>query len=402
MHKILLISGFIALCLEGFAQVEKVSLGTLSDDQAFGFTMSPDKQVGYFVRSYSGRDTLIIYEMRKKEGIWQEPVPASFSGKVGEWKDIDPFVTPDGKRLFFQSNRPLKKGDPVKKDFDIWVLDKQNDGRWSEPRHLGFIVNSDTSDSFLSTTASGKLYFGSMRNGTLGGMDIFSAEPKGNSWAVPQNIGNTINSAEHDTNPYIAPDENFIIMTKRAHREKKDSELDISFNIDGKWTSPWNVGGIINSEYSEFCPFMIPGEDTLYFARLDKGSRFRENIFKTHFSPRKFRKMVDVSIEVVSGSKWKSINYSDTLISNDCSYKIFAAEFSEGFGGTDLYITHNSSGRWSTPFNLGPVINSNGDESAPRLSNDKHFLIFKRIVVEQRNRRKVEEVLQVKLKAILE
>lgn len=400
MHKLLLISWFMVFSIAGFAQVEKVRLGTLPADQAFGFSMSPDKQAGYFVRSFSGRDTLIIYEMRKKGGAWQEPKSASFSGRAGGWKDIDPFITPDGKRLFFQSNRPLRKGEPAKKDFDIWVMDRKNTG-WSEPQHLGLIVNSDTSDSFLSATASGKLYFGSMRNGTLGGMDIFSAEPEGSSWSKPQNIGSTINSPEHDTNPFIAPDESFLIMTKRAHREKKDSELHISFNLNGKWSTPWNLGAVINSEYSEFCPFMIPGEDTLYFARLDKGVRFRENIYKTHFSPNKLKKLVDVSIEVVAEAIARSVNYSDTVFLHDSSYKIFAAETSEGFGRTDLFISNNNNGKWSTPFNLGPIINSAGDEFAPGVSDDKRFLFFKRRSLDQYSGVQNEKVLRVDLKDVL-
>jgi hypothetical protein len=49
-------------------------------------------------------------------GRWTKPEVASFSGR---WRDIDPALSPDGRRLFFAPNRPVKEGEPVRKDFDV-------------------------------------------------------------------------------------------------------------------------------------------------------------------------------------------------------------------------------------------------------------------------------------------
>jgi hypothetical protein len=290
MRKLFFGIAAIMLSSPAWCQIEQVGKGVFPENQAFGFSMTPDRKTAFFVRSFSGRDSLIIYTSQWKNGQWQKPSPASFTAKPGVWKDIDPFVSPDGQHLFFQSNRGLQKNDPARKHFDIWVTDKTSKG-WSEPRHLGPVVNSDSSESFLSATASGKLYFGSSRAGGFGKIDIYSSEIKNRVYQEPINLGKTINSADHDTNPFISHDESFLIVSLRSERPNKDSDLYISFNINGKWTKPLSLGDEINSSISEFCPFVSQGEDTLYFARLDKNKRFHENIFKGHLPIGKLKAM---------------------------------------------------------------------------------------------------------------
>jgi hypothetical protein len=64
------------------------------------------------------------------------PKTAEFSGK---FSDKDPFIAPDGKRIFFASVRPNGRGE--KNNFDIWFVEKTSDG-WGEAKNLGTIVNS--------------------------------------------------------------------------------------------------------------------------------------------------------------------------------------------------------------------------------------------------------------------
>jgi hypothetical protein len=79
-------------------------------NETFGFSMNQTKDQAFYVWSRGSRDTMNIYSVVKKKGKWQKPVPASFSLKPGVWKDIDPFITPDGQQVYFQSNRPVNSG----------------------------------------------------------------------------------------------------------------------------------------------------------------------------------------------------------------------------------------------------------------------------------------------------
>ena len=70
----------------------------------FAVTFTPDGREGFFNRASADRQRLaIMITTRTPAGAWSAPVVAAFSGT---FRDIDPFVTPDGRRLYFSSDRP--------------------------------------------------------------------------------------------------------------------------------------------------------------------------------------------------------------------------------------------------------------------------------------------------------
>src|SRR6185369_7417155 len=120
--------------------------------------------------------------------------------------DADPCITPDNQHLFFVSNRPIVPDGKPKDDMDIWMMDRQGDGSWGEPRHLN--INSDKDEWFPRVTKTGTLYFGSERPGGLGGSDIWKARPNGDgSYGQAENLGPEINSPENEYEPSVAVDE---------------------------------------------------------------------------------------------------------------------------------------------------------------------------------------------------
>jgi WD40 repeat protein len=252
--------------------------GIISNDGVFGFTLSPDGNRALWVDSNGGRDTLIIKESVKRNGKWQKPVPASFSNRIPH-KDIDPVFSPDGKTVFLQSNRPVPNH-PNRKGFDIYSVTKTENG-WSEPKHLGDVVNTDASESFASITKKGNLYFMKDNENGTGKSDIYVAEFKNGMYIGLKNIGAPINTNERESNPYISPNEDYIIYFSTDPKGFGDVDLYISFRIKNQWTIPQNLGNEINSEAAEFCPFVHQKENRFYFARQKKRGekRFIENIY---------------------------------------------------------------------------------------------------------------------------
>nr|WP_294936397.1 hypothetical protein [uncultured Flavobacterium sp.] len=256
-------------------QAKLLEPGIISNDGVFGFTLSPDGNRALWVESNGTRDTLIIKESVKRNGKWQKPVPASFSNKLPH-KDIDPLFSPDGKTVFFQSNRPVLNH-PNRKGFDIYSVTKTENG-WSEPKHLGDEINTDASESFASITKKGNIYFMKENENGTGKSDIYVAEFKNGNYML-KNIGAPINTNERESNPYIAPNEDYIIYFSTDPNGFGDVDLYISFKMKNQWTVPQNLGKDINSEIGEFCPFVHHKEDRLYFARNKKGEkRLIENI----------------------------------------------------------------------------------------------------------------------------
>ncbi len=70
-------------------------------------------------------------------------------------------------------------------------------------------------------------------------------------------------------------------------------------------------------------------------------------------------------------------NEGDFFISNDESFMIFMSNRSGGFGSTDLYISYRkSNGIWTNPKNLGPWVNTSGDDFGPYVTADNKYLFY--------------------------
>lgn len=263
--------------------------GLISNGGVFGFTLSPDSRVALWVQSNGKRDTLKIMESRKTKGKWSAPRVASFSTTSGTWKDIDPVFTPDGKKVLFQSTRNTHRT-PDRKDFDIWAVALTPTG-WSEPYALPGEVNSEASESYASMTTDGTVYFMKENDNNIGRSDIYFSELKAGEYQKPQNIGMPVNTAERESNPFIAADGSYIVYFSSDSTGLGEVDLWISFRKNDQWTTPANLGAPINSAIAEFCPFVHAKEKRLYFARQRKTEtgRMEENIYSVNFNVNRYR-----------------------------------------------------------------------------------------------------------------
>jgi Tol biopolymer transport system component len=243
-------------------QPELFAPGVISTpDYELDASFTPDGRTLYFTKSTPQFGTLLtIVVSRLRDGKWSKPEVAEFSG---QWSDADPFVSPDGRRLFFISTRPVD-GKP-KKDNDIWVMDKVASG-WSEPRNLGAPVNTAGRELYPTVTRDGTLYFVSSRPGGLGGSDIYRARLVNGKYAEPENLGPAINSRFNEGDAYIAPDESYLIFTSAGRPDDLGGgDLYISFRKNGVWTPARHLGAGVNSSAREFCPIGSPDGKYLYF-----------------------------------------------------------------------------------------------------------------------------------------
>lgn len=258
----------------------------ISDDGVFGFTLSPDGKEAFWVKSNGGRDTLYIMHSLKTRGKWTTPVPATFSTQSATWKDIDPVFSPDGNTLLFQSTRPVP-GLPDRKGFDIWAV-KREAGVWGEAYHLGNVINTDVSESFASSTRSGNIYFMKDNPDGIGSSDLYVSRYSNGAYLEPENLGKPINTAFRESNPYISPDEDYIIYFSSDTSGYGDVDLFMSRRTTDTWSTPVNLGKPINGPIGEFCPFYHEKEKRLYFSRTtQQGKRRVENIYSFPFDPKK-------------------------------------------------------------------------------------------------------------------
>jgi hypothetical protein len=241
---------------------EMVGEGVISTGaDEFGGSITPDGGTIYFNRNVSRSYLYIICVAHQRHGQWAAPAIAPFSG---HYRDSDPVLSPDGKRLYFVSDRPW----PGQKapNFDVWVVDLDGPHP-NEPRHLEGAINSEANEYFASEAADGTLYFASARAGGTSDCDLYRARRVDGAYPVAETLGPDVNpprTASLDL--IVAPDQSFIILGSFGQRPGSvgDSDLFISRQHDGKWTTPESLA--INTTAREYSPRLSPDGEWLLFA----------------------------------------------------------------------------------------------------------------------------------------
>jgi len=235
-----------------------------SDDE-FGGTFSPDGKTCWFSKSILRFYLDVICYSEYRDGKWQTPQVAPFSGS---YRDFDPVLSPDGKKMVFTSNRPV--AGTLKQDYDIWMVEKKNDGRWGEPVHLDTTINSPYDEHFASIAASGNIYFSSNRPGALGGegdADFYYSRLVDGHYSTAVHLTDSVSTDAYELDCLISPDESFLLMGAYGRKDGYGNyDIYISRKVDGKWTPSRNLGPKVNTPFRDYSPRISPDGRYLFFS----------------------------------------------------------------------------------------------------------------------------------------
>ncbi|HUF08625.1 MAG TPA: hypothetical protein VMO47_04845 [Rhodothermales bacterium] len=234
-----------------------ISTGNGERDAAF----TPDHSEFYYTL-WTGAFGVIL-QIQQIEGGWSEPETAPFSGR---FSDLEPFVTHDGNRLFFASNRPVDEGGDVK-DYDIWFVERQ--GRsWGHPIPLGAGVNTPANEFYPSLDREGNLYFTAAYEHSFGGEDIWMSRPEEGGFGASENVGPGVNTEKDEFNSAISPDGSFLVFSSFGREDGLGGgDLYISFRDEtGALGTALNAGADINSASLDFSPALTPDGRTFIFS----------------------------------------------------------------------------------------------------------------------------------------
>lgn len=224
----------------------------------------------YYNRLYKGRWTIFFSEEVDEKWTTPRPMPLSST-----YTDRDFTMSPDGQRIYFGSNRPLKKGETPLKSLDICVTIHSKNNTWEQPINLGYPVNTpEFGENYPSVASNGNLYFFSSRNDGLGGCEIYMSKFSKGRYLAPVNLGSAINSEKNDWDAFIAPDESYIIFSSQNREDTLGAQdLYISYKKDSIWTKARNMGKKVNSFSDEICPSISLDGKYLFFTSRRRGER---------------------------------------------------------------------------------------------------------------------------------
>ncbi|MBL0044691.1 MAG: OmpA family protein [Flavobacteriales bacterium] len=159
---------------------------------------------GTLNKSESGELKLAIYhsdistgEYNQKE--WGALVP--FTHNDPEYNTGHPCVSPDGKRMYFASDRPGGSG-----GVDIWYSDKLGE-EWGVPKNMGEKVNTSGNEMYPFVNRDSVLYFSSNGHAGLGGYDLFYCRLAPSGPTAVLNLGYPVNTRFDDRNLFLLRDD---------------------------------------------------------------------------------------------------------------------------------------------------------------------------------------------------
>jgi len=251
------------------------------------------------------------------QAVRVESIPGTDPSFNGAALDGCPFVSRDGKTFYMASNRTGGLG-----GIDIWVSKRASvDDPWSAPANVGAPVNSEANDFCPTISRDGHLfYFVSNRAGGCGGDDVYTTRLRPGGWDPVENLGCEVNSSANEASPFPLP-------------ERAEGPV-------------------------------------LYFSstRSGGGDLFRSVSHGGVFGP----------AEALAGVNSPTANDGQPNLRRDGLEIFFFSTRPGGLGAQDLYSATQASVKeaWSTPVNLGPLVNSAAGDTRPSLSWDGTTLYF--------------------------
>ncbi|AFD06212.1 OmpA family protein [Solitalea canadensis] len=135
---------------------------------------------------------LEIFSRTRSAGDWSKPVAFPYNNAL-EYSVGDPYITPNGKYLYFSSDMPGGLGGT-----DIYYCKRNLDGGWDAPQNLGVVINTAGNERFPRFSADDTFYFSSDGRIGMGGLDIYAAQTTDKGFGRPVSLKYPINSPQDD------------------------------------------------------------------------------------------------------------------------------------------------------------------------------------------------------------
>ncbi|ASZ11709.1 PD40 domain-containing protein [Chitinophaga pendula] len=230
-----------------------------ADKLHFCTAFSADGKKVFFCRGERG--VWQIYELALGESGKSIPRLAPFS--EASYSQADPFVTADGT-LYFISNRPVNATDTIA-DYNIWRTRPEGEGKWSAPEYIEQ-VNSDSTEYYVSVARNGNLYFASNRRGGYGGLDLYVSEVVNGAFTTPKNLGAMVNTTGDEHDPLITAHEDYLVFTSDRPGGYGEADLYYAKQSGGQWSYPAHMSNRINTATYEYCPSFSPDGQYFYYS----------------------------------------------------------------------------------------------------------------------------------------
>ncbi len=231
-----------------------------------GFSESPNNQL-YITsmdnKGYLRTPTLLQSDLQNNynEG------PVAYS-EDGEWVVFTKNIFENGIRQIPEAGGTLA----------MYIAEVDDNNVWSNVKPLPFNVNG-YSAGYPAFSPDGKLlYFSSNREGGFGGWDLYAAFKTATGWSVPQNLGPVVNSPGDEISPSF--DGKTLYFSSDYHYGLGGMDVFRAVKVDGEWNEVFHLGNSINTSSDDYGFIFNSADNRGYFVSNRNGSKGGEDIYK--------------------------------------------------------------------------------------------------------------------------
>jgi WD40 repeat protein len=231
-----------------------------------------------------GSTDLWVSQRASQDEQWGPPVNVGTAVNT-PFTEAVAALSRDEHWLFFGSDRPGGSG-----GVDIWASYRQHvhdPFDWQPAVNLGTGVNSSAAEGamtyFENEGGGAQLFFQSARSGGIGATDIYVSEQFPNGTFGPAILVPELSSLGLDQHPSIRFDglEMFLFSDRPGGFGAVDLWVSTRATIHDVWSTPTNLGAIVNSAAGDFQPYIAADRETLYFGSIRPGGLGSQDIWVT-------------------------------------------------------------------------------------------------------------------------
>ncbi len=266
---------------------------SIKDINVFNFAFTNNDKTIYFTRR-QGNEKQKIYFSNFENNKWTEPQIASFSTD----RDEAPYITPNGKTLYFGSQRPIpNRQNKGNFDMNIWKTVWKN-GKWSEPTPLNEIINQvqiekeewpSSNQNSIFTNDGLNFYFATMVRGTKT-IEIYQIKKEKKGFTIPNKvIGLFENDKYWKSTPIISPDGKYLIFNAYGTPDGKGGEdIYVSQKTENGWSLAKNIGELVNTKTEEAGARFSQDGKYFFFTRENKKNNEQDGIWSIYHVETKY------------------------------------------------------------------------------------------------------------------
>ena len=211
-----------------------------------------------------------VYTSYNTSGSWSKPQAISIAS---QYNVGTAGISADGHKMLIFIGGAEGTG-------NLYTIDKSGDS-WSAPTTMGNKVNSRSLETTGSITPDGKtLYFASNRPGGYGGLDIYMTKKnEAGEWDTPINLGPKVNTKYNEDAPFIHPDQWTLFFTSDGHNTMGGRDIFVTRLFNEEWTQPENMGYPINTTSNDNYFTLTADGRKGYFSSDRKGGQGGQDIY---------------------------------------------------------------------------------------------------------------------------